>query len=70
MIRFYDLKCPNRTQGNAAVAVDALGVIRNHPIQILIVAVHFICALPFTDTAGDTFIRIPDYLIIRIQKIN
>ena len=65
-----DLQRMSGTQGHTPVAVDAFCLVGQHFVQLRIVAVHLIGALPLTDTAADAPILIADYFIVRVKKID
>ena len=65
----HDLQRPGGAQRNAALAVDALGFVREHQIPFRVVQVHLVGALPLADPAADAPVFPADDLEIRIEEI-
>ena len=62
---FYDFQRVRGAKGNAALAVDALCLVADHHALFLKEGVHFVCALPLANAAGNTARIAPDHVEFR-----
>ena len=66
VIGLYDLERARRAERNTAMAGDALGFIHLHFLELRVVKMHFVGALPLTSAAADAAVVVADDLILRI----
>ena len=65
VVRLDDLERVRGAQAHAAVAVDALAVVRAHLARCGVIFMDAVGALSFADAAGDAFIGIADHFVVR-----
>ena len=65
VVRLDDLQRVRRAQADAAVAVDALALVRAHLARFGVKGMHFVGALSFAYAAGDAPVGIADHFVVR-----
>ena len=70
VVGFDNFKGACQAHTHTALAVHTAGFVCLHDIQLRVVAVHIVGALPFTDTAFDAAVWISDNFILRINIID